>query len=306
MADLSAKVGSLDFATPVIAASGTYGYGLEFDGLVDWTGFGGVSVKGISSEPCDGLAAPRMVETPAGMLNAIGLQNIGVEAFLSDKLPRLSSLPIRVIVNVWGNSPEQYEDVVERLGDADGIDAIEVNLACPNRKEWGTIFACDPKLVATVTARLRKKTRLPLWVKLTPNVSDITEPAKAAAGEGAEALSLINTLRGMAIDPESRRPLLSNTTGGLSGPAIKPIGLLMTYEASRAVDVPVVGGGGVASGRDVAEYLLAGASAVQVGTVNLFDPSAPHRIGRELDRFLDEQGVAAARDLVGALEAPAG
>ncbi len=302
MADLPTRVGTLRLPTPVIAASGTYGYGLEYDGLVDWSLVGAVSVKGLSRRPCDGLPPPRMIETPAGMLNAIGLQNVGVDVFLRDKLPRLRELPVRVVVNCWGNSEQEYEDVVAHLQGAEGIDAIEINLACPNKKEWHTIFACDPGLTARITARVRKRTHAPLWVKLSPNVTDIRESARAAAGEGADALCLVNTLRGMAIDIESRRPMLSNVTGGLSGPAIKPIGVFMTFEAARAVEIPVVGGGGVSCGRDVAEYLLAGASAVQVGTANLYDPAAPARIASELDAWLEQNGEASAAGLIGKVE----
>ncbi len=303
MADLVTQVGTLSLATPVIAASGTYGYGTEFDGLVDWPGVGGVSVKGISVQPCDGLPATRMVETPAGMLNAIGLQNVGVEAFLNDKLPELAKLGPRIIVNCWGNTPEEFSEVVERLDPAgDLIDAIELNLACPNKKEWGRIFACDPAAVKAIVGPARARTKLPLWVKLSPSVTDITEPATVAAGEGADALCVINTVRGMAIDVERRRPVLSNITGGLSGPAIKPIGLLMVYEASRAVDIPVVGGGGIVSGSDAVEYLMAGACAVQVGTANLYDPAAPARISREIASVLDRLGEARVSGVVGALE----
>ena len=305
MADLRTRVGALELLTPVVAASGTYGYGLEYDGLVDWRLVGAVSVKGLSTEPCDGVPAPRMIETPAGMLNAIGLQNIGVEAFLRDKLPRLRDLPVRVVVNCWGNSEEEYEEVVTRLDGAVGIDALELNLACPNKREWKAIFACDPELTARITARVRKRTNAPLWVKLSPNVTDIRESARAAAGEGADALCLINTVRGMAIDVETRRPMLSNTTGGLSGPAIKPIGVFMTYEAARTVDIPIVGCGGVTSGIDVVEYLLAGASAVQVGTANLYDPAAPARVAAELADWLDQAGEPAAAALIGKVRSPA-
>jgi len=305
VADLRTRVGALELLTPVVAASGTYGYGLEYDGLVDWRLVGAVSVKGLSTEPCDGVPAPRMIETPAGMLNAIGLQNIGVEAFLRDKLPRLRDLPVRVVVNCWGNSEEEYEEVVTRLDGAVGIDALELNLACPNKREWKAIFACDPELTARITARVRKRTNAPLWVKLSPNVTDIRESARAAAGEGADALCLINTVRGMAIDVETRRPMLSNTTGGLSGPAIKPIGVFMTYEAARTVDIPIVGCGGVTSGIDVVEYLLAGASAVQVGTANLYDPAAPARVAAELADWLDQAGEPAAAALIGKVRSPA-
>ncbi len=288
-------------ATPVVAAAGTYGYGLEFDGLVDWSMVGGISVKGISRDPCPGHSAPRMVETAAGVLNAIGLQNIGADAFVVQKLPGLRTLGPRIIVNCWGDSVEQYEAVVERLDGEEGIDALEINVSCPNRRQWGGVLAADTAATAAIVAAVRKKTRLPLWVKLSPNVTDITESARAAAGEGADALSLINTLRGMAIELGTRRPALSNLSGGLSGPAIKPVALCMVYDCVRAVEVPVVGIGGISSGRDAAEFLLAGASAVQVGTANLYDPAAPARISSELETVLEELGESSVSSVIGTL-----
>jgi len=304
LADLHVQVGELRLTTPVIAAAGTYGYGVEYDGLVDWTNVGGVAIKGLSFEPCSGLPPPRMVETPAGMLNAIGLQNIGVEAFVRDKLPHLRRLGPKVVANCWGDTPEEFARVVAALDEADGVDAIELNLGCPNKREWGKIFACDPVSTERIVSLARRATTKPLWAKLSPNVTDITEPARAAVEGGADALSLINTLRGMAIDASRRLPRLSNTTGGLSGPAIKPVGLWMVYSVSRVVRIPVIGAGGILSGEDVAEFLLAGASAVEVGTASLFDPAAPARISKELDAWLDRMGTERASDLIGALEEP--
>ena len=299
MADLSATVGSLALRTPVIAASGTFGYGVEYDGLIDWSLVGGVSVKGLSVNPSQGHRAPRMVETPAGMLNAIGLQNIGVDRFLTEKLPVLRTTGTRVIVNCWGNTTAEYEAVVEKLDAAPGIDALELNLSSPNKREWGVLPSSDPTITGEIVRAARKRTRLPLWVKLTPNVTDIVSIARAAADAGADALTLINTLRGMAIDLEKRAPVLSNTTGGLSGPAIKPVALYMVYEVARSVSVPIVGVGGISTGEDAAEFIAAGASAVQVGTASLYDPAAPARIAQQLASVLDRLGESSVKSLVG-------
>lgn len=307
MADLRVKVGGLEMATPVIAASGTYGYGCEYDGLVDWTMLGAVVVKGISVEPSYGRPAPRMVETAAGMLNAIGLQNIGFEAFVGDKLPRLRELGPRVVVNCFGNDADGYAAIVERLSACQGIDAVELNLSSPNKLEWaalgvpGGIPAADARATAAIVARARRATGLPLWVKLSPNVADIAEVAVAAEEAGADAIVAINTLRGMAVDVESRRPALASTSGGLSGPAIKPVALHMVREIARSVSVPVVGVGGITAGRDAAEFMVTGASAVQVGTASLYDPAAPARVARELAALLDQLGEPSAAGLVGSL-----
>jgi dihydroorotate dehydrogenase (NAD+) catalytic subunit len=301
MADLSATVGSLSLRTPVIAASGTFGYGVEYDGLVDWSLVGGVSVKGLSLNPSQGHRAPRMVETPAGMLNAIGLQNIGVDRFLTDKLPGLRATGTRVIANCWGNTIAEYEAVVERLDAAPGIDALELNLSSPNKREWGVLPSSDPTITGEIVRAVRRRTRLPLWVKLTPNVTDIVSIARAAADAGADALTLINTLRGMAIDLEKRAPILSNVTGGLSGPAIKPVALYMVYEVARSVPVPIVGVGGISTGEDAAEFLAAGASAVQVGTASLYDPAAPARVAQQLADVLDRLNEGSVKSLVGSV-----
>jgi dihydroorotate dehydrogenase (NAD+) catalytic subunit len=301
VADLRTKVGAVELATPVIAASGTYGYGVEYLGLVDWSRLGGVSVKGLSVEPSQGHAAPRMVETAAGMLNAIGLQNIGVDAFVQDKLPALRAIGTRIIVNCWGDTPEGYERVVERLDGVAGVDALELNMSSPNKREWGAAPATDAAAAADIVTRVRRRTRLPLWVKLTPNVTDVTVVARAVEQAGADAISLINTLKGMAVDVRARRPVLANVTGGLSGPAIKPVALYMVYETCKAVRVPVVGGGGIFSGTDALEFLMVGASAVQVGTASLYDPEAPARIARELNAVLEDLGETAVRDVIGSL-----
>jgi dihydroorotate dehydrogenase (NAD+) catalytic subunit len=300
MVALHCNVGTVSLATPVIAASGTYGYGVEYDGLVDWSRVGGVSIKGLSLYPSQGHPAPRMVETAAGMLNAIGLQNIGVDRFVREKLPRLREIGTRIILNCWGNTLQEYEAVVERLDAEAGADALELNLSSPNKREWATLPSADAKVTREIVAATRKRTRLPLWVKLTPNVTDVATIAKAAVDAGADAVALINTLRGMAIDVRARKPVLSNVTGGLSGPAIKPVALYMVYEVARQIDVPVVGIGGIMSGRDAVEFLMAGASAVQVGTACLYDPAAPARIASEIGEVLAELGVSSVNDAVGA------
>lgn len=305
MSDLGVKVGSLDLVSPVVAASGTYGYGLEYDGLVDWSLVGAVCVKGLSCEPYAGHPAPRMVETPAGMLNAIGLQNVGIDAFAREKLPALRALRAqgpKVVANCWGNLPDEYEKVVAALDALDGVDAVELNLACPNKSDWQCIPAADPAKAAEIVRLVRSRTERPLWVKLTPNVSDIAAVARAVVEQGADAVSLVNTLKGMAVDARTRRPLLSNVTGGLSGPAIKPVALYMTWEVTRAVDVPVIGGGGIVSGEDAVEFLEVGACAVQIGTANLYDPAAPARIAGEIGELLESMGEATATGLIGSLE----
>lgn len=300
MAELTARVGSVSFDTPVIAASGTYGYGVEYEGLVDWSLVGGVSVKGLSVAPSRGHPAPRMVETAAGMLNAIGLQNIGVDAFVRDKLPELRKTGTRIIVNCWGNAVADYEAVVERLNAVDGVDVLELNLSSPNKREWATLPSADTAMITDIVKAARGRTRLPLWVKLTPNVGDIALMARAAADAGADAVTLINTLRGMAIDTARRAPVLSNVTGGLSGPAVKPVALYMVYEVARSVKIPVVGVGGIMTGRDALEFLMAGARAVQVGTACLYDPAAPARISRELGDVLDALEISSVEAAIGA------
>lgn len=299
--DLRTSVGALEFATPVIAASGTFGYGVEYDGLVDWSMVGGVSVKGLSAEPSTGHAAPRMVETPGGMLNAIGLQNIGAAAFVRDKLPLLRRFGPRVIANCWGNTTADFERVVDALEGAEGIDALELNLSCPHKHEWGGVLAADPETTASVVAAVRKRTRRPLWVKLSPNVTDIAAIARVVEGEGADAVTLINTLRGLAVDLEHRRPSLANGSGGLSGPAIKPVALYMVWQTARAVRIPVVGVGGIMSGRDAVEFLMAGAHAVEVGTASLYEPNAVARIAREMSSVLEALGETCVRNIIGTL-----
>jgi dihydroorotate dehydrogenase (NAD+) catalytic subunit len=302
-ADLRVDVGGgLVLANPVIAASGTFGYGVEYAGVADLRALGAVVVKGISQRPCAGHPPPRLVETPAGMLNAIGLQNIGVERFVAEKLPWLRSRGVTVVVNCWGNTVEEYGEVVAALDTAPGIAALEVNISSPNKREWGGIIATDAKRTAEVVAVARGATRLPLWVKLSPNVSDITEVARVAEDAGADALCVANTYIGMAVDLRRRQPILSNVTGGLSGPAIKPLNLRAVYQVVRATKLPVIGIGGISTGNDALEYLLVGAHAVQVGTANLYDPGAGPKILRQIKKFLEAEGVAHVHDFVGSLK----
>lgn len=287
--------------TPVLAASGTFAYGLEFEGLVDWRWLGGIVVKGLSREPMAGNPPPRVWEAEAGMLNSVGLQNIGVRAFVRDKLPGLRRLPVRVFANVFGHAPEDYQEVVRVLEDAEGLAGYELNVSCPNTRQGGMYFSSDPALLASLVESVRPLARRPLIVKLSPNVAQIEPLARVAEASGADAISLVNTFLALAIDARTRRPRLGAGFGGLSGPAIKPIALRMVYQAASAVRIPVVGLGGIASGEDAAEFLIAGASAVQVGTASFWDPGAPARIARQLGRFVARQRIAHVRDLVGTL-----
>jgi dihydroorotate dehydrogenase (NAD+) catalytic subunit len=298
--------GGLRLRNPVIAASGTFGYGLEFAGVTDLTALGAIVVKGLSLEPHQGHPAPRILETPAGMLNAIGLQNVGVRAFVETKLPELRGIGTPIVANCWGHLPEEFAEVAARLSDADGLAAIEVNVSCPNKREWGRIIATDPDLTREVVRLVRARCRLPLWVKLSPNVADVATFARVAEEEGADAVSLINTFVGLAVDLDRRRPVLSNGTGGLSGPAIKPVALRMVHDVARAVKIPVIGMGGIASGEDALEFLLVGARAVQIGTASFTDPRATERIARELSNGLRRRGCPDVNDWIGTLAGPAG
>ncbi len=304
---LGVDVGAgLRLRNPVIAASGTFGYGVEFSGVVDLGALGAIVVKGLSLEPSRGHPAPRLIETAAGMMNAIGLQNIGVRSFLETKLPALRAYGTPVVANFWGNVPEEFAEVAARLSDAEGIAAIEVNISSPNKREWGRIIATDLAMTREVVRAVRKRCRKPLWVKLSPNVTDITSFARAAEEEGADAVCLINTLLGMAIDLEHRRPALANRTGGLSGPAIKPVALRMVHDVVQAVRIPVIGMGGIVSGDDALEFLLVGARAVQVGTASFTDPRATERIAAELRQGLARRGCADVNAWIGSLEGGAG
>ena len=302
--DLATTVGSLRLANPVLAASGTFGYGLELEDLCPPERLGGIVTKGLSRAPRAGAPMPRIAETPCGMLNAIGLENIGVEAFCRDRLPGLRERGVTVVVNVFGESPEDYAAVIDRCEREAGIAAYELNVSCPNVSAGGIEFGHDREGLRRLTARCRAVTGRPLWVKLSPNAPDLVATAEGAVAGGADALSLINTVRGMMIDPETRRPLLARTYGGLSGPAILPIALRMVHELHRALpEVPLVGLGGIESGLDVVRFLLAGASAVQVGTATFRRPGAMPAIVEELEAYMTAHGVGSVSELVGALEA---
>jgi len=295
---LSVTLGPLTLKNPITAASGTFGYGLEFADFVDLSAIGGLCTKGLSLEPHAGNAPPRICETPAGMLNAIGLQNVGVEAFLVEKLPKLRALEATVIANVWGDLEEDYVTVVRALEGAEGIAAVELNISCPNVRQGGMLFGNSPPLTRSLVAKVRAATQRPLIVKLSPNAPDLVASARAAREAGADVLSLVNTFVGMAIDPETARPRISFGTGGLSGPAIRPLAVRMVYQVAKALpDVPLMGIGGIAELSDVLEFLAAGATAVQVGTANFKDPGVSGRLVRELEEHCRARGVE-VKDLV--------
>jgi len=299
--DLAVTIGSVRLPNPVVAAAGTFGYGTEFAGLVDLASLGAVAVKGLSLAPAPGKPPPRLIESPGGMLNAIGLQNIGVEAFLRDRLPALAAAGARVVANFWGDSAEEFAACAARLDGAPGIVALELNASSPNRPEWGSILASDPAALAAIVRAVRPRVRLPLWVKLSPNVGDIAVVGRAAEAEGADALSAINTLRGLAVDLEGRKLRLASGSGGLSGPAIKPVALYMVRALAQVVRIPVVGIGGIRSGEDALEFLCAGAQAVQVGTATFYDPRAPVRIAGEIAAWCRAHGVGAVTEMIGSL-----
>lgn len=299
---LATTLCGISLRTPVLAASGTYAYGIELERLVDLSALGGMVTKGLSRKPMEGNPAPRLYETEAGMMNSVGLQNIGVQAFVRDKLPALRTIPTAVFANVFGYAVEDYVEVVRALEDAEGLAGYELNVSCPNTKHGGMVFASEPSLLAEVVSAVRAVAQRPLIVKLSPNVARIEPLARAAEESGADALSLINTFVALAIDPQTRRPRLGNGFGGLSGPAIKPIALRMVYEAWQSVKIPVIGLGGIATGTDAAEFMIAGATAVEVGTASFWDPQSPLRIASELGRFLDRENIARAADLTGTLK----
>jgi dihydroorotate dehydrogenase (NAD+) catalytic subunit len=298
-------VAGLELANPIVAASGTFGYGIEFEEIVALDKIGALVTKGISLEPMAGNAAPRIIQTAAGMLNAIGLQNVGVEDFIARKLPAMRRYPrAKVIVNVFGSTVGEYIAVLERLNQAEGIVAYELNVSCPNVHAGGMAFGSDPGSLEYLVARAKKASARPLIVKLSPNVTSIAHMAKIAEEAGADAVSLTNTFLAMAIDAETRRPRLANVTGGLSGPAIKPISLRMVYETARAVKIPILGMGGIVTAEDAVEFLLAGATAVQVGTASYADPRAVERLARGLESWCRSHQVERVASLTGALEFP--
>ena len=301
--DLSVRLGRLVLKNPIATASGTFGYGLEFVEFLSLGKIGAISVKGLSARPCHGNPPPRICETDAGMLNAIGLQNVGVEAFLSEKLPELHRLGATVIANVWGDTEEDYVAVVERIGGDRRVAAIELNVSCPNVVKGGLIFGNNPQALGALVGRVRAATALPLIVKLSPNVTDITVTARAAVDNGADILSLINTLVGLSIDIETRQPKIGFTTGGLSGPAIRPVAVRMVWEVRKALPrVPIFGIGGIESVEHVVEFLIAGADAVQVGTANFRDPTISARLVDDLARWCEAHGIRRVADLTGTLK----
>jgi dihydroorotate dehydrogenase (NAD+) catalytic subunit len=298
---LSTSLCGIPLKNPVLAASGTFAYGVEFETIVDLSKLGGFVVKGLSREPMDGNKPPRVWEAEGGMINSIGLQNIGVRAFCAEKLPKLRGCGSAVIANVFGYAIEDYVEVVRVLEDHEGLAAYELNVSCPNTKHGGMFFSSDPVLLSEVVSAIRQAAKRPLIVKLSPNVAAIAPLAKAAEAAGADAISLVNTFLSLAIDVRTRTPRLGAGYGGLSGPAIKPVALRMVHEAARAVKIPVVGLGGIGTGEDAAEFLIAGASAVEVGTATFWDPQSPLRIARELDQFMKEEKIASVRDMIGTL-----
>ncbi|MBN1381720.1 MAG: dihydroorotate dehydrogenase [Deltaproteobacteria bacterium] len=296
------KIGSLTLRNPVMPASGTFGYGEEFAEYVDYNLLGAIVVKGLSLEPRAGNPPPRIIETASGMLNAIGMENIGVQAFIKDKLPFLRQFRCAVIANIYGETVEEYCKVAEVLSGAEGVHALEVNISCPNVEKGGVAFGTDPAMVHEVTGKVKSSTNLPVIVKLSPNVTDITGIAVSAQDAGADAISLINTMTGMSVDIISRTSNLANLTGGLSGPAIKPIALRMVWEVYNKVNIPVIGIGGITTPEDAVEFMIAGASAVQIGTANLINPLATMDVLEGILTYLEVQDIADLRDLVGSLK----
>jgi dihydroorotate dehydrogenase (NAD+) catalytic subunit len=299
---MSVEIGSLKLRNPVMTASGTFGYGEEFSQYVDLEKIGAFVTKGLSLKPRAGNPTPRIVETPGGMLNAIGLQNVGIDAFIQKKVPFLRSVNTPAIANFFGYTPDEYAELASRLDAIPEVAGLEVNISCPNVKQGGIVFGTDPGCAASVVAACRAATKKTLIVKLSPNVTDIVEMAQACEGAGADALSVINTLTGMAIDLERRRPVLANVTGGLSGPAIKPIALRMVWQVAKVVKLPVIGIGGIMSATDALEFILAGATAVQVGTASFVNPGAAQKIAEGMEQWLAERGIADIKSLIGALE----
>lgn len=302
MADLSVNIGKLELKNPVLTASGTFGYGEEFADFIDLTRLGGFIVKGTTLHPREGNPYPRMAETPMGMLNAVGLQNKGVHHFVEHIYPRLKHLDTNVIVNVSGSSVEDYSETAAIIDELPKIPAIELNISCPNVKHGGMTFGVHPEAAAEVVSAVRKAYHKTLIVKLTPNVTDITEIAKAVEGAGADSVSLINTMLGMAIDAERRKPLLSTVTGGLSGPCVKPVALRMVWQVAKAVKVPVVGLGGIMNATDAIEFLLAGATAVELGTANFIDPAVTVKVVDGINEYLDRHGFKSVKEIIAALE----
>src|SRR3989337_2539775 len=299
--NLSINIAGILLKNPVMTASGTFGYGVEFTPFMDLNRLGAVIVKGLSLKPRQGNPPPRIVETAAGMLNSIGLQNIGVEAFIKEKLPFLKKYDTKVIVNFFGDSIDEYCEIAKMAGSAPGIHGLEMNISCPNKREGWLEFGANSDLTFRVVSAVRKNTNLPLIVKLSPNVTDITVIARSAAEAGADAISLINTLSGMAIDIETRRPKLANIIGGLSGPAIKPVALKMVWQVARSIKLPVIGIGGIMTYKDSIEFMIAGASAVQIGTANFIDPAVTEKIIDGLELYCEQKSIKNINEIVGSI-----
>ena len=302
MADLSVNIGKLNMANPVMTASGTFGYGLEFQDFIDLEKIGGIIVKGTTLHHREGNPYPRMAETPMGMLNAVGLQNKGVHYFVEHIYPTIKDIRTNMIVNVSGSQVEDYAETASIINELENIPAIELNISCPNVKQGGMAFGVTARGAAEVVSAVRKAYNKTLIVKLSPNVTDITEIARAVEGAGADSVSLINTLLGMAIDAEKRKPVLSTITGGMSGAAVKPIALRMVWQVANAVKIPVIGLGGIMNWKDAVEFLLAGATAIQIGTANFIDPAVTVKVAAGIDDYLNRHGYASVRDIIGALE----
>ena len=302
MVQLNTKIGSLELKNPVMTASGTFGYGTEYADFMDINRLGAIIVKGTTLNPRQGNPYPRMAETPAGMLNAVGLQNKGVDYFVDHIYPEVRKFQTNVIVNVSGSSIEDYAQCASIINTLDDIPAIELNISCPNVKQGGMAFGVNPESAAQVVSAVRKAYDKTLIVKLSPNVTDITEIARAVEGAGADSVSLINTMLGMAIDAEKRKPILSTVTGGMSGPAVKPVALRMVWQTAKAVKIPVIGLGGICSATDAIEFLLAGASAIQIGTANFIDPAISEKVVDGIEDYLSRHGFASVQDIIGALE----
>ena len=301
MADLSVNIGNLKLSNPVMTASGTFGYGKEFEDFVDLEKIGGIIVKGTTLHRREGNPYPRMAETPMGMLNAVGLQNKGVDYFIEKIYPQIKDIRTNMIVNVSGSAIEDYVQTAEKINELEAIPAIELNISCPNVKQGGMAFGVTASGASEVVKAVREVYKKTLIVKLSPNVTDITEIARAVEGAGADSVSLINTLLGMAIDAEKRRPILSTVTGGMSGAAVKPIALRMVYQVSKAVKIPVIGLGGIMNWKDAVEFLLAGASAIQIGTANFIDPAITVKVADGINEYLDRHGFTSVKDIIGGL-----
>lgn len=300
--DLAVDLAGIRLNNPVIAASGTFGYGEEFERFADLRRIGAICVKGTSARPMEGNLPPRLFPTASGMLNSIGLENVGVDAFVRDKMPFLRKTGCSVFVNVFGFTEDEYAEVVDKLNQCDGIAAYELNISCPNTRDGGMVFGQNPAMTERLTKLLKDRSRRPIIVKLSPNVTDIVELARAAEEGGASALTVANTFLGMAIDTDSFKPRIHTVTGGLSGPAIRPITLRMVYQCARAVKIPILGLGGIVTAEDAVEYFLAGASAIQVGTANFYDPKAPLHVLDGLEKFLKKRGLTSTRDLIGQMK----